>query len=130
VCRSVGGIALKQLLFVALGGAAGSSLRYLLCLLTPRCVPGSQVPLGVMAVNIVGALLIGWMAGGSSLPAHWRHVLIVGFLGGFTTFSAFSWDTATLATSGHLRCALVNVLLTVTLTVLAVLAGLKLRAAA
>ncbi|MCE5238927.1 fluoride efflux transporter CrcB [bacterium] len=118
---------MRQLLFVAFGGAFGSSCRYLVGLFAPRCLPGTQVPVGTLIVNVVGALVIGWLAGGTTLPAHWRHVLVVGFLGGFTTFSAFSWDTTAMATGGHVRCALLNVGLTVVLTLAAAWTGARLR---
>lgn len=121
---------MKQLLFVATGGALGSSCRYLIGAWAPRCLLGSQVPVGTLLVNVVGALVIGWLAGGSSLSAGMRHVLVVGFLGGFTTFSAFSWETSSLATGGHPRCALLNVGLTLVLTLAAAWAGSRLRAAA
>jgi fluoride exporter len=118
---------LKDVLFVAMGGAAGSVCRYLMGSLATATVPGSQVPVATMIVNVVGAFLIGLLAGGTQLPGHWRHVLVIGFLGGFTTFSAFSWDTTNLATSGHPRCALINLALTVSLTLLAALGGMKVK---
>lgn len=125
-----GGFVVRQLLCVALGGALGSSCRYLVGAWSPKGLLGTQVPTGTLVVNVVGALIIGWLAGGTTLPAPWRHVIVVGFLGGFTTFSAFSWDTTSLATGGHLRCALLNVGLTVSLTLVAAWAGARLRSGA
>lgn len=118
---------MRQVLLVALGGAFGSTFRYLVATAAPRCLPGSQVPTGTLVVNVVGALAIGWLAGGTALPGPWRYILVVGFLGGFTTFSAFTWDTCSLATGGHMRCAVLNLGLTFALTLAAVWAGLKLR---
>ena len=119
---------MKDVVFVAMGGACGSVCRYLVGSAAAVCVPGSQVPVSTMSVNVLGAFIIGVLAGGTALPAHWRQVLVVGFLGGFTTFSAFSWDTTHLATSGHPRCALMNVGLTVVLTLLAAWLGARTRA--
>lgn len=118
---------MKDVLFVAVGGAAGSVCRYLMGNVATATLPGSQVPSSTMIVNVLGAFLIGFLAGGTTMPAHWRHVLVVGFLGGFTTFSAFSWDTTNLATNGHPRCALINMVLTLTLTLLAAWLGAKAR---
>lgn len=121
---------MKAVLCVALGGAAGSVCRYLIGTAATATLPGSQVPLSTMLVNVLGAFVIGYLAGGTQLQGHWRHVLVVGFLGGFTTFSAFSWDTTNLACTGHPRCALTNVLLTLALTLLAAWLGAKARALA
>lgn len=118
---------MKELLFVALGGALGSSCRYLVGAWAPKCLIGSQVPAGTLLVNAVGAFIIGWLMGGSQLSPTLRHVLVVGFLGGFTTFSAFSWETSSLATGGHPRCALLNVALTLVLTLVAAWSGARLR---
>jgi CrcB protein len=80
-----------------------------------------------LTVNVVGGLLIGLLAGGQHLSQELRGLLVVGVLGGFTTFSAFSWDTAGLATGGHPRCALLNVGLTVCLTLAGTWVGMRLR---
>ena len=74
-------------LLVAMGGAAGSTLRYLVSLL----FLGSAWPVATLLVNIIGSLSIGALAG-QGLSAQARLFWITGLLGGFTTFSAFSLE--------------------------------------
>jgi fluoride exporter len=117
----------RQALLVALGGALGTTSRYLVGTWVPHVLPGSSIPLSTLAVNVVGGFLIGLLAGGQHFSQEVRGMIVVGFLGGFTTFSAFSWDTAGLATGGHPRCALLNVALTVCLTLAGTWLGMRLR---
>jgi CrcB protein len=84
-----------HLLLVALGGAAGSVLRHLLSVLALGAL-GAGFPWGTLAVNVLGSGAIG-LAAGLGLQGEGRLLLVTGFLGGFTTFSAFSLETATLA---------------------------------
>ena len=79
-------------LYVALGGAAGSVLRYLISL----ALPTASFPWPTLSVNILGSAAIG-VAAGFGLQGEARLLLVTGFLGGFTTFSAFSLETASLA---------------------------------
>ncbi|MBS4042593.1 MAG: fluoride efflux transporter CrcB [Chitinophagaceae bacterium] len=82
---------LKALLLVAFGGATGSILRYL----TYYLIPTKTFNWATLLVNIIGSLLIGLLAGyltKITINNNWHLVLIVGFCGGFTTYSAFSWD--------------------------------------
>lgn len=76
-------------------------------------VLGHTFPLGTLAVNLIGCLLIGVLASALNrqalLQEQYRLALNVGLLGGFTTFSAFSLDTLTLLQSGRLWLALLNV---------------------
>jgi CrcB protein len=85
------------LLAVAAGGAAGSVARYLVALFAARAF-GTALPWGTLAVNVVGSFAIGWLAGVLSRSASdlARPLLLSGFLGGFTTFSAFALETMTL----------------------------------
>ncbi len=82
------------LLLVALGGAAGSVLRYLVSV-AALAVLGPAFPWGTLAVNILGSAAIG-VAAASGIEGHQRLLLVTGFLGGFTTFSAFSLEAVTL----------------------------------
>lgn len=96
---------------VAIGGAVGSVLRYAMTLAVIRLHP-QPFPLGTMLVNILGSLLIGvlmakYAAGGLSENA--RLLLVTGVLGGFTTFSAFSWDVLELFQRGHMVQAVLYV---------------------
>lgn len=90
---------IRELLAVGLGGAAGSVVRYILSawLLAGHTVLG--FPTGTFAVNAAGSLLIGiLLEATSSATAGW--LLIVGFCGGFTTFSTFSADAVRLLRAG------------------------------
>jgi CrcB protein len=87
------------LALVALGGGAGSVLRYATGIWCARWF-GAALPWGTLAVNVLGSgvigLLGGLMLGGLPLSNEARLLAITGFLGGFTTFSAFSLDIGTL----------------------------------
>ena len=89
-----------KVLLIALGGAAGSVLRYLLHGWLQRAA-GIRFPLGTLAVNVLGCLLIGCLAAlflaHSQIREEYRLGLTVGVLGGFTTFSTFSLETFKLA---------------------------------
>lgn len=88
---------------IALGGAAGSVSRYGLGMLVQRAAHGA-FPIGTLMVNLVGCFIAGVAAkllmGGEANPDV-RALVIVGFCGGFTTFSAFSLEVVTLAHHGE-----------------------------
>ncbi len=101
------------LLAVGLGAAFGAWLRWALGLwLNPLF---ATVPLGTLAANLVGGLLMGCALGGfqqfQALAPEWRLFVITGFLGGLTTFSTFSAEITTLLARGELAWALGGVLL-------------------
>ncbi len=85
---------MKALLLVGLGGAAGSILRYLVSV-AATAVLGGGFPWGTLAVNAAGSAAIGFLAS-FGLQDSARLLLVTGLLGGFTTFSAFSLETAQL----------------------------------
>lgn len=115
------GAGLMVWLAVALGGALGSLARYALKL---GLMPLSTFPWWTLIVNVSGGLLIGLLASlGREWPEALRLGLIVGLLGGFTTFSAFSLETLELLRQQPLL-ALSNVLANVTLSIAACAAGL------
>jgi CrcB protein len=93
---------MQQILCVALGGAVGSVGRYLAVQLVMRFQP-QPFPLGTMLVNIIGSFAIGvLMARFSAADSESsRLFLVTGVLGGFTTFSAFSWDALVLMQRGN-----------------------------
>ena len=113
---------------VALGGALGSVLRYWLGLLSVAAL-GSGFPWGTIVINVGGSFLIG-LVGAATVadgllptgPAA-RIFLMVGFCGGFTTFSSFSLQTLDLVRDGRLVAGLLNVVLSVVLCFAAVAAG-------
>lgn len=111
---------------VAIGGALGSVARYGVNVLAGRLVPG--YPLGTLAVNVLGSLIMGLMAGIFAHRGghHLAPLLMTGLLGGFTTFSAFSLDAMTLWQRGEGVLATGYVLVSIFLSLAAVFAGLAL----
>lgn len=107
-------------LAVFLGAALGAPARYLLDRLV-QSRHSSDFPFGTLTVNVVGCLLIGFVVGTS-----WMPLLGVGFCGGLTTYSTFSYETVKLLEAEKYRPALWNVLVSVTLGVGAALLGLAL----
>jgi CrcB protein len=103
-------------LAVAFGGAAGSLLRYGMSVGMHRLL-GGGFPYGTLTVNVVGSWLIGLLyvllVERSAAAPVYRLLLMVGFLGGFTTFSSFSIETLNLIESGELFKAALNVGLSV-----------------
>ena len=121
-------------LLVAAGGAIGSALRHGLNQLIHQRFLSATFPIGIFLVNVIGSTAIGMIAGLLAsgrlhLSDESRIFLIVGVLGGFTTFSSFSLDTLTLLKAGHLAKALINVGGQVGLSLLGVWLGFKFSAA-
>jgi|SRR6188474_656856 len=113
-------------LLIALGGAAGSLLRYSLGGVVQR-LSATGFPVGTMFVNVSGCFLIGILLRqflNMQLSHDLRALLIVGFCGGFTTFSTFSAETITLIDGGEYGRAVAYVALSVGLCLLATLAGM------
>lgn len=91
---------LHMLILIAAGGAAGALARWGLSGLVQRAVPWSVFPWGTLAVNLTGCFLFGvlWSAGVErfNLGPEFRIAVFIGFLGSFTTFSTFAFETAQL----------------------------------
>lgn len=121
---------MKQTLLVGAGGFLGAALRFQLGGLVLRLTPAWRFPLGTVLVNVTGCLAAGIIAGllerhaAPAGPA--RLFLLVGVLGGYTTFSAFSLETVLLLQRQQYALAALNVLLSVLLGLLALALGLKL----
>lgn len=120
---------MRMLVAVALGGALGSMARYLVSVLVGRWL-GTAFPWNTLAVNLAGALAMGVLA---ELAVHaWqpsstlRAFLIVGLLGGFTTFSTFSLDAAQLMERGDMAAAAVYMLVSAGGSVAALFGGIQL----
>lgn len=113
---------------IAFGGGAGSLLRYLVQGWAQRMTRGT-FPLGTLIVNVVGCFAIGYL--NMLFTTRWpirmeyRVGLLVGVLGGFTTFSAFGWETFSLANDGQALRAMLNLLLSVGLGWAAVWIGCR-----
>jgi CrcB protein len=109
----------QTLPLIALGGAIGSVLRYLL-------VAAIGAPWGVAVVNVLGSLTIGVLFVLLDARMGWQLFLMTGALGGFTTFSAFSLDTLKLVEQGQPLQAALYVLISVALSLIAVALGVAL----
>ncbi len=121
---------MKLLLLIAIGGAIGSIARYLLSSQT-YSILGSYFPYGTLVVNVLGAFLIGIISmiiteRFSGYAMELRGLLLIGFLGGFTTFSSFSLETMNLLENGQLSYALLNIVGSVVLCLIATWLGLML----
>lgn len=117
------------LLAVAVGGAAGSVLRYVVGVAVhERVGDGTAFPVATLLVNVSGSLLLGFLVhamleSGQVAPAT-RLLLTAGFCGGFTTFSTFSLETVRLLESGASRTAVAYVVASVTLSAAAAFLGI------
>ncbi len=120
---------MKLVLLAAAGGALGSSARYLFSVAAAKLL-GMGFPWGTLGVNIIGSLLMGLLielgALKLSMSQEWRVFLATGVLGGFTTFSAFSLDFAVLFERRDHLLAVLYLLGSVGLSLLALFAGLHL----
>jgi fluoride exporter len=116
-------------LLVFIGGGLGSSLRHTINVACTRFL-GTAFPFHTFIINISGSIVMGLIAGylafkgDASQP--WRLFLMTGILGGYTTFSAFSLDTALLYERGAIGLAIFYVLGSVVLSILGLFAGLAL----
>jgi len=118
---------LQQILYVGLGGFIGSSLRFLLGGLAQRVAPLGGFPVGTLAVNVLGCLAIGLLGGladqRQALDVGQRLFLMVGVLGGFTTFSSFALETLGLMQDGAMLKAMLNCVLQLVLGLAAAFIG-------
>src|SRR5882757_5931000 len=117
---------LMNYLIVFLGGGLGAALRHGMNIGVARWL-GTAFPYGTLIINVTGSLVMGLIAGyfafKGGLSQHWRLFLTTGILGGYTTFSAFSLDTALLYERGELGLAALYVLGSVLLSIAGLFAG-------
>lgn len=115
-----------RFLLVLLGGAVGSLARYTAGMAIVERF-GSRFPIGTMVINITGSFLIGIIMTviTERFPGdlNWRPLLVTGFLGGYTTFSSFEWETYAAVRHGGLWIGVVNVVGSVGLGYAAVCLG-------
>lgn len=105
---------LLRLSFIFLGGGVGALLRYLVSGWAQRLTTG-VFPLGTLAVNVIGCAFIGaamaFFASPHRVREEYRLALLVGLLGGFTTFSTFAYETFAMAEDAEHGRALLNIIL-------------------
>jgi fluoride exporter len=104
---------MNNLILIGIGGAIGSMSRFLVST-KMYSILGSNFPYGTLIVNVTGSLIIGFIATVlfdrfSDYGMELRSLLIIGFLGGYTTFSSFSLETVHLFENGQPGFALVNI---------------------
>lgn len=118
-----------QLLYIGIFGGLGCVSRFLVSGLSYQ-VFGRSLPYGTLVVNIIGSFLLGLLMTfglrSALLPAELRIGLTVGFMGGFTTFSTFSYETLRLIEEGSFWQAGANILLNILLCLLFALLGVLL----
>jgi CrcB protein len=118
---------MERWIVVGLGGMIGTLLRYGTGGLIARLKGGGTFPVETLVINVVGCLVIGFLAGLSETRGIFgptaRSFLFIGLLGGFTTFSTFGYETFQLLRDGQLGAGLGSVTLQVTLGLGAVWAG-------
>lgn len=118
---------MREVILIGVAGALGAVSRYGLSIAANRFVSES-LPFGTLAVNVIGCFLIGYVMHmglvTDVIPAAWRLALTVGFLGGLTTFSSFSYETVALLQEGAWAPAVGNIVANVVLGITATLAGL------
>ncbi|MFD2531720.1 fluoride efflux transporter CrcB [Gracilimonas halophila] len=104
---------LLKIIAVGSGGFIGAVFRYLISIFAQSQFPSSKFPYGTVAANLIGCLVIGFLAGLFELKSwanpEFRLFIFVGILGGFTTFSTFSHETFLLWENGKFLMSLLNI---------------------
>ena len=117
----------SQILAVAIGGALGALSRYWVVAVVSRLLERS-FPYGTLVVNIAGSFFIGicyvLIVERLNVATEWQAVIMVGFIGAFTTFSTFSLEALVLIQEGRVPVALVYIFSSVIVCILAVAAGM------
>lgn len=119
-----------NIFLIFIGGGIGSVLRYLTNR-TSLSLFGESFPYGILAINVIGSFLIG-LAAAYIKKSEWAGVevisfVMIGILGGFTTFSAFSLDAVNLINQQRYTTAAVYVIASVTLSITAAFIGLSIK---
>ena len=122
---------MDRYLAVAIGGALGAMARYWLALIIGERFP-SRFPYGTVVINITGSFIIGFFLTlvyeRITIHPNWRLAFAVGFVGAYTTFSTFEYETFKLIEGGHILPGLANVVISLVLGFFAVWGGIVLAA--
>lgn len=117
---------LEKILLIAAGAVLGANMRYWLGVWAAERW-GAAFPYGTLLINVSGSLLIGWFmafaAGRTLVDPRWRLLFVTGFLGAYTTFSTYSYESLSLFTRGQWLPGLANALGSVVLGILAAALG-------
>lgn len=114
-----------KIILLLTGGAIGTLARYALSGFTHKIYTGA-FPMGTLAVNLLGSLVIGFLWGISesrNISPNYRTFAFIGLLGGFTTFSSYALETMNLIRSNEIRQAITNILANNILGLVLVFAG-------
>jgi CrcB protein len=115
-----------NVLFIGIGGALGAVSRYALALWIGQRW-GRSFPLGTFVINVSGSFLIGLLmtllSERFTENPQWRLLLVVGFLGAYTTFSTFEYETGALLKDGEWAFAMLNIVLSVVIGFIALKLG-------
>ncbi len=118
---------MEKFWLVALGGSIGSCMRYLISLWSAEYV-GAGFPYGTLLVNVIGSFIIGvFMAAATEkfiMNPNLRFLVVIGFCGGLTTFSSFSYETMKLWEGSEFHYAMINILANMVLSFMAVWLGM------
>jgi CrcB protein len=110
-------------LYLIIGGGMGALVRHFSSQFINSSMPG-KFPFGTLFVNCGGALLIGFLINLCGINIKWKLFLITGFLGAYTTFSAYSLETVQYFISGNMKHAVINILLNNILCIVFVFLGI------
>lgn len=114
---------MKSILLVGIGGFAGSILRYAVSMIMVPLVSGTGFPWATLTVNVVGSLVIGLLLS-LGVNGIYYYLCVVGFCGGFTTFSTFSNELVQMIRTGHNTMGAVYMVTSLLFSVLAVWLGI------
>jgi fluoride exporter len=117
---------LQKYLLIAIGGALGSLARYMVAS-TVVTRMGNRLPYGTFIINLTACVIIGfsltWMNRRTEMNPAWRYLIPIGFVGAYSTFSTFEWETFTSLQTGAFLIAALYVSLSVLLGLIAVWLG-------
>ena len=114
---------MKALIYVFLGGGAGSIFRFMISNYAHKLPMAGSFPIGTLLANVLGCFCIGIFSSLFKENEYLKYLLVTGFCGGFTTFSTFSLETYNLIEKGNTGIALGYAILSVVLSVIGVFAG-------